>query len=61
MWGGAMDFETVVQILVAAQALVRLAMAVEQRLKLRRQAKTVDVSAARTPVVPITAYKEVQR
>lgn len=56
-----MDFETVVQILVAAQALVRLAMAVEQRLRLRKRTKTADVSAALTPVVPITADKEVQR
>jgi hypothetical protein len=50
-----------VQILVAAQALVRLALAVEQRLKLRRQTKTVDVSAPLTPAVPITAEKGSQR
>ena len=56
-----MDFETVVQILVAVHALVRLALAVGQRLGLRNRAETVDGSAALTPVVRITADKEVQR
>jgi hypothetical protein len=50
-----MDFETMVQILVAAQALVRLAMTVEQRRRIRAGA-----AAGAAPVAQATAGKEVR-
>jgi hypothetical protein len=59
--GGAVDFEMVVQILVAAQALVRLVMAVARWLELLRRGQEGRRLNAPAMVVPIAADKEVQR
>ena len=53
-----MDFETIVQIIVAAQALTRLTLTVEQHRQ-RKPAEPVERSTALTRIVRTTSDKEV--